>query len=701
MWFEMRMRAPAVVAGGIVLCALPVWGGVLVHDSFLLSSGAGYPAPLVGSETVSAGFAAPWMSAGGEVPGLQLFGPRETATVPGLFGANAQAVARGATGVVSRRVNLVDPSLSGFIADDGGALAVPLATLWIAFTLEFTPNSFASVNVGFSDSTGPTSQFSSFGVRAFNQGWSMLTTGQRVHSGDARYEPRSGANLYALRLQYGVDSTLVSMYVNPPAPTQLAQPSPDVLAEIARGDIGAPRGLARWDTVSFEASPFGEDRVGFGDLRVGTSFADVAPTSWTFPTTWVGDAAGNWYDAARWTGPVPRGPDSLAVLGQATSPRTIQMDVDTPLTELRLDSDVPYTITGAGRLLPTERSPFPLATPEIQTRTIGVLRGSHTLDVVVAGGAPTDIRVPAGSFLSVRRIEGGAVGVSGSGTLRTEMGLTPSSLVVSPGASVEARSVGGPALVLRDRHPFVQSLVDDGATLAIAAAGSPGDVGLAAYVGQLSVRGRVRVETASGPGAIVVPDGYSLSFDSAEGVLDLGRDMLVLADVRAAQPTRDALTRGYAGGTWDGAGIGTSAGGAGGATGEEALALVFRADEPLFELLALNLAPKLSANALGGLTPDAAAVIYTYYGDANVDGVVDGQDRARLTAGLASPALSGWSNGDFNYDGLINTADIALFERGLAGQGQPLGLAALIPEPGLMVPMAVVGLVVSRRRRVG
>ena len=55
-------------------------------------------------------------------------------------------------------------------------------------------------------------------------------------------------------------------------------------------------------------------------------------------------------------------------------------------------------------------------------------------------------------------------------------------------------------------------------------------------------------------------------------------------------------------------------------------------------------------------------VKYTWYGDANVDGKVDGSDYSRIdfayTSDLAQPGLyTGWSNGDFNYDGGINGSD--------------------------------------------
>jgi hypothetical protein len=59
---------------------------------------------------------------------------------------------------------------------------------------------------------------------------------------------------------------------------------------------------------------------------------------------------------------------------------------------------------------------------------------------------------------------------------------------------------------------------------------------------------------------------------------------------------------------------------------------------------------------------------YTYYGDANLDGLVDGTDYSRIDNGVLF-GLSGWSNGDFNYDGVINGSDYTLIDNVYNTQG--------------------------------
>jgi hypothetical protein len=76
-----------------------------------------------------------------------------------------------------------------------------------------------------------------------------------------------------------------------------------------------------------------------------------------------------------------------------------------------------------------------------------------------------------------------------------------------------------------------------------------------------------------------------------------------------------------------------------------------------------------------GQTPGINDVLvkYTYYGDANLDGVVNGTDYTLLDNGFNSQAtahpLAGWLNGDFNYDGVINGDDYILIDNSFNNEG--------------------------------
>jgi hypothetical protein len=67
--------------------------------------------------------------------------------------------------------------------------------------------------------------------------------------------------------------------------------------------------------------------------------------------------------------------------------------------------------------------------------------------------------------------------------------------------------------------------------------------------------------------------------------------------------------------------------------------------------------------------PNDVLVKYTYFGDANLDGKVDGSDYSKIDAGYASHgALTGWANGDFNYDGVIDGSDYSLIDNAFNNQ---------------------------------
>jgi fibronectin-binding autotransporter adhesin len=98
-------------------------------------------------------------------------------------------------------------------------------------------------------------------------------------------------------------------------------------------------------------------------------------------------------------------------------------------------------------------------------------------------------------------------------------------------------------------------------------------------------------------------------------------------------------------------------------------------------------------------------VAYTYFGDANLSGKVDGSDYSLIDAGYASHgSKTGWYYGDFNYDGVIDGSDYALIDNAFNNQQAALPsveLAAVtiqvtavpepaaVPEPGSLAGFAI------------
>jgi hypothetical protein len=76
-------------------------------------------------------------------------------------------------------------------------------------------------------------------------------------------------------------------------------------------------------------------------------------------------------------------------------------------------------------------------------------------------------------------------------------------------------------------------------------------------------------------------------------------------------------------------------------------------------------------------------VKYTYFGDANLDGMVDGSDYTLIDNGFNS-GKAGWRNGDFNYDGVINGDDYMLIDNAFNTQGS-VSLAGVSAGPTEMI----------------
>src|SRR6185437_775432 len=156
---------------------------------------------------------------------------------------------------------------------------------------------------------------------------------------------------------------------------------------------------------------------------------------------------------------------------------------------------------------------------------------------------------------------------------------------------------------------------------------------------------------------------------NGDGTLDV-RDHALAIDYDGATPMSvlaAAIENGRDGGAWDGAGIVTS----------------MSAAKTPGALTALGIAEANDVVNFGGgqtaiwdgQTVDTTAVLirYTYAGDANLDGVINGDDYFDIDAGYASQA-TGYLNGDFNYDGRVDADDYFLIDANYGhAQSPPAG----------------------------
>ena len=134
------------------------------------------------------------------------------------------------------------------------------------------------------------------------------------------------------------------------------------------------------------------------------------------------------------------------------------------------------------------------------------------------------------------------------------------------------------------------------------------------------------------------------------------------------------VVSGYNGGTWDGFGIWSS---------------VAAADPDQIKAVGCISNAEAGYASFYGHATAAGTEIFalgTYYGDANLDGLVNAADYALITPGGAD-----WYHGDFNYDGVVDAADLTLINHTVAV------LAA--PEPTSAALLGLGALLLAARRR--
>lgn len=186
--------------------------------------------------------------------------------------------------------------------------------------------------------------------------------------------------------------------------------------------------------------------------------------------------------------------------------------------------------------------------------------------------------------------------------------------------------------------------------------------------GLLTGHGTLTSTSATNAGKIVATGG-TLEFENTQldntGLIDIAGGTLLL-DQGLAEDVLTQIQSGYDNGKWDG----TSG-------------------------ITCSLAANNSAVAIGySIDGPAVTLMYTWVGDANMDGIVDSADFAMISATGDS-----WSTGDFNYDGVVNADDYALYMLGAASGGST-NISATLPEPSLLGCALVFGLTFARSRRV-
>jgi subtilase family serine protease len=286
----------------------------------------------------------------------------------------------------------------------------------------------------------------------------------------------------------------------------------------------------------------------------------------------------------------------------------------------------------------------------------GVLANIGTLDIDLTGVADTAVfnfasgsAVPTyGAIVNGNAASNGdtlsVLGTSGNDTIvvntaavlfgaSTITFASVPNLSINPGAGVDSLTVNANTVTMPAQTAGAGILTRSFSALAVGAGATL----------------RQNNAAADSDRAVIVVASGGLSISST-GKLDLNaNDMIVHGGNSAFTSLTSLLASGYAGGAWTGVGIASSAAAAD-ASGATALGMVLNSVNGTALYSVFDGQTVITTDVL---------IKHTYYGDANLDGIVNGDDYALLDNGFNTGA-SGWINGDFNYDGKINVADYTL-----------------------------------------
>jgi hypothetical protein len=261
---------------------------------------------------------------------------------------------------------------------------------------------------------------------------------------------------------------------------------------------------------------------------------------------------------------------------------------------------------------------------------------------------------------------------SGNDTLTQTAQPTGATLTFAHGSGNDALDIAAGTYTF-NADPGANLTVDDAAALAFSAGPTGGGINPLHLAG-LTIEPAATATLATPPNhsdrSVLVLSALSIASSNAS--LDLGgNDMIVRNGDVAAITSR--LATGIATGPWTGPGINSSAA-ASDASHLTALGVLANNDGAGHAIYGIG----TFRGPFDGQDASANDVLvkYTYYGDADLSGAVDGADYSLIDNGF-NAGLSGWVNGDFNYSNSVDGADYALIDNAFNSQpATPLAIPA-------------------------
>jgi arabinogalactan endo-1,4-beta-galactosidase len=391
----------------------------------------------------------------------------------------------------------------------------------------------------------------------------------------------------------------------------------------------------------------------------GNALAALSPTSGAFnvtgtiTATWVTNQDADWNTTTNWLGgAIPNGIGAEAdLLSTITAAHTLSSSAAITLGSLYLNNTNSYTLTGTGSLTMQVSSGSAL---------IDVLSGSHTINLPLTIASNTTLSIASGASLLI----------TAPITVNSSQSLIPSGTgTVTYQSNITLQSAAS--------ITFTSSFHATGLSLTTSSTAS-----IAAH--------------GTNPKSLVQLDQLSFggSTNAWQGTIDLTNNDLIVHNGNLTNITNQ-IAEGFNHGSQTGAaGIISSVAVAAGNT---TLGVELNNDG--------NNNPLLSTFDGQSVTTTDVLVKYTYFGDANLDGVINGSDYTLIDNGF-NTGLTGWRNGDFNYDGVINGDDYLLIDNAFNTQAAPLlagatptNQIAALPEPSMGIVTIMTTAIFLRRRR--
>jgi autotransporter-associated beta strand protein len=570
--------------------------------------------------------------------------------------------------------------------------------------------------------------------------YSFNKTNQGIDSHSPHDPVIIGDTLYVSWYQAGLQIFNIR---NPSAPTHLG-----AYDTIVGGD-GNPNNFIGYDGNWGVYPFFGNNKILLSDMDTGLINVDATAA---FRQQWTSAGANaKWQDSTKWDegddDPFPDSSEMTALFTSASTNRTVTIDgALTPASPrvagIEILSSLDYTIqptnnggiemkSSAGaatiKMLPPSgtalvskiTAPLLLSSDltvtndagatAVPTLELGALRDTVSRVVTFNGTGNTALTAPSPSFSGSIIVNGGTL------TLRDGGAVHGQTVTLSGGAlalrnDVSTNFAGSVSVSTSTSLTVGNNIAGNGQVHSLSfvniAAGSTLTLqrqnGAHFATDGIIVAGTFQVTPGGGAGAaainlISIPSGGRLDLADSSMVFHSGDTGSLIGS--AYTGISGMIQRGRDSGGWSGSGIVTT----------QSAAL-----HTNFTTIAVATAADIgitTAATWAGLPVSASdtLVMYTYGGDANLDGKINIDDYVRIDNGM-STGLTGWSNGDFNYDGKVNVDDYTMvIDANIGNQngfvfptaGGIDGLSTVaVPEPAAfsLLALSVAGVLALRRR---